>query len=645
MVLTGYKKTLSIYIGSSSDGELTNYQIKLTLVRGSGTNSGNIIYLNNESLNWPNDFRFSTDKNGNNLIDFWREEYDATDGTWWVKVPTIPASGGTTIYLHVGNINAIDDSDIAAMAKSGAGHQFDGKLDTSFWSTVTGSPLVGFGPEYPIATSGTTVSANSGKYEAWPTIVRDSNGKLYIFYRVADTNTHTFESSGRIVMRTSIDEGESWSSESTIANTTDLDDKDVGALIFDDDGTETILIVWCAQDGSGFNIAYSMKAPISTLSWGSPVALDGTNKRATHGNPVLLSNGRIIVPLFAYNDSGNYKIYIAYSTNNGDSWTSVLVGTDNTNHPNEGAIIELKTAGSYSGKICIIVRTERSPYRFRKSESLDYGSTWGSFNTISDIPSSYPTSPEMIRLSSGDIAFFYTATGYTKMYISQDETTSWEYVGSILSRSSSERKHYVKVLQIENQLYAAWCTNLDASSDVYFNSVNLVTVFISNATEYLESSINLSQPTILEARIKFLNYEDTYKYPSPFGFGRYLTDYSTNCARLEIYTTDQHCLLCTNGSNRSILSGTTKDNDWSKWRIVWTSSAVQLFDDDIQVGTDLTSYIPSASMPMNIGRTHYITAGNMAHIDYIFAREYTENEPEISTVSWLEPRIVSMFWM
>lgn len=109
MSLFGYTHKIKIPVGSSSDGELTNYQIKLILVKGAGTNTSTTAYLDNHCLNWPYDIRF-TSADGTTLIDFWREEYDETDGTWWIEVPTIPASGGTAVYLYYGNSGATDVS-------------------------------------------------------------------------------------------------------------------------------------------------------------------------------------------------------------------------------------------------------------------------------------------------------------------------------------------------------------------------------------------------------------------------------------------------------------------------------------------------------------------------------------------------------
>lgn len=72
---------MPISIPSSVDGELTNYQLQITIVKGSGSNSGSAIYLDDDAKNWPDDIRF-TSSDGTTLIDFWREESDATD--WYL---------------------------------------------------------------------------------------------------------------------------------------------------------------------------------------------------------------------------------------------------------------------------------------------------------------------------------------------------------------------------------------------------------------------------------------------------------------------------------------------------------------------------------------------------------------------------------
>ncbi len=96
----------------------------------------NVLYAEDRCLNWPYDVRFTT-ANGTPL-DFWREESDATDGTWWVTVPSIGnhPDGDTTIYVNVGDADAID-------ASNGEDtflffDHFDG--DLSKWNVGAGSP-------------------------------------------------------------------------------------------------------------------------------------------------------------------------------------------------------------------------------------------------------------------------------------------------------------------------------------------------------------------------------------------------------------------------------------------------------------------------------------------------------------------------
>ena len=89
-----YKRSISI---SSTGTALTNYQVLVTLT------TGNFNYSNAKSDG--SDIRFSTDGTGNSPpdIDYWIETWDPSGTSKiWVEVPSIPASGGTTI-MYYGN--------------------------------------------------------------------------------------------------------------------------------------------------------------------------------------------------------------------------------------------------------------------------------------------------------------------------------------------------------------------------------------------------------------------------------------------------------------------------------------------------------------------------------------------------------------
>ncbi len=69
--MPGYNYVKSHTITGSSDGAQTNYQVKFVVHSGSGTDSGQDVYLNGHSLSWPNDVRFTNA--ANTTLNFWIE--------------------------------------------------------------------------------------------------------------------------------------------------------------------------------------------------------------------------------------------------------------------------------------------------------------------------------------------------------------------------------------------------------------------------------------------------------------------------------------------------------------------------------------------------------------------------------------------
>lgn len=637
--LSGYSHRIRIPINYSADGELTNFQVRITLLKSTGSNSAGNIYLQNLCQNWPYDIRF-TSSDGSTLIDFWRQEYDSTDGTWVVEIPTIAASGTTDIYLYWGKAADADASSAANTAKDGAGYVFpdNGALDeANFWTVKSGSPQMVLNTEYPDATSGTTVSAESSHYEAFPAIVRDSAGKLYVFYRTCDSDTHGYEASGRICYKISTDDGATWGSEVDVTSVANMDERDPVALVYSNGGVESILLAYFEYDSSYNCRAYCQIAPVSTMSFSAKAALSGTNNRATHGDPIELSNGKILIPLY---DSSTWKTYVVYSTDDGANWSEVEIATDATHQIDETVLIELKTTGSYSGKVAAIMRTEASPYAFYKAESTDYGATWGTpaSMTLSSNPD-VACPPEVKRMQDGNIILIYTDGNNIIYNLSVDECANWFYGAIAVDRSSPEKKHYAKALFYGGYMYLAWCTN-ETTSGVYFNKIKMYPMIRNTAASYWQSSMSISKPAVVEARIQFQNEDATYKYATYFQLGKYLSDYSTDCLGIIIYTTDQYALTATHSGSRSITSGITKDLNFSIFKIIWDTDVGKIYDDGVQKGTTLTTNIPTADMPILIGRSYYTNAGNRAHLDWVFARKYTANEPTWATPASMEYSMV-----
>jgi len=110
--LTGWQYRKSHTIIGSTAGAVTDYQVKITVHYGPGTDSGADVYLDGKCQPDFDDIRF-TASDGETLLSYWIEEkVDGSYAVVWVKIPSIPASpGNTTIYLYYGNPTATSESD------------------------------------------------------------------------------------------------------------------------------------------------------------------------------------------------------------------------------------------------------------------------------------------------------------------------------------------------------------------------------------------------------------------------------------------------------------------------------------------------------------------------------------------------------
>jgi hypothetical protein len=128
--LAGFAYRKAITVNHTDDGAQTNYQMKLTVNHGDGADATGLVYLNHHALNWPTDIQI-TASDGTTVVDFWREESDATDGTWWIECPSIAAGSTWTGYIYYGDADATDASNMAnTFVKT------HGSATASFWDAA-----------------------------------------------------------------------------------------------------------------------------------------------------------------------------------------------------------------------------------------------------------------------------------------------------------------------------------------------------------------------------------------------------------------------------------------------------------------------------------------------------------------------------
>jgi hypothetical protein len=91
-------------VRGSTAGAQTNYQLKLTIYKGAGTDTDNTIYLGTYVNNDFSDLRF-TSLDETTLLPYWIESYiSGVSAIVWVKIDSIPADPFTKfIYIYYNN--------------------------------------------------------------------------------------------------------------------------------------------------------------------------------------------------------------------------------------------------------------------------------------------------------------------------------------------------------------------------------------------------------------------------------------------------------------------------------------------------------------------------------------------------------------
>ncbi|MEM3551734.1 MAG: DUF2341 domain-containing protein, partial [Candidatus Bathyarchaeia archaeon] len=126
-----YRKS---HVINSASGARTDYQVRIKVHYGSGTDSGEDVYLNGKCRADFGDVRF-TDDDGITLLNYWMEEkVDGDYAVFWVKVADDLSVNPATIYIYYGNPSATTTSNIKAASLWGQGDDFnDNSRDTTIW--------------------------------------------------------------------------------------------------------------------------------------------------------------------------------------------------------------------------------------------------------------------------------------------------------------------------------------------------------------------------------------------------------------------------------------------------------------------------------------------------------------------------------
>ena len=131
--LSGWQYRKLHKIKGSTAGEVTDYQIRIVVHYGSGTDNDEHVYLNGKCRSDFGDIRFTAD-DGVTELSYWIEEkVDGDYAIFWVKIPYIPAYPNTvSIYIYYGNPSATTTSNIKNTFV--VGDDFDDGVLDPMWS-------------------------------------------------------------------------------------------------------------------------------------------------------------------------------------------------------------------------------------------------------------------------------------------------------------------------------------------------------------------------------------------------------------------------------------------------------------------------------------------------------------------------------
>lgn len=627
-MLTGYTHRVRIPVNHSPDGALTNFQVYITLYKGVGTSSAGNIYLQNASLDWPFDIRFTT-SDGETLIDFWRKSFDDISGVWIVEIPNIGASGTTDIYLYYGHDNDTDASNGTNTFLAYADFA-GGALPSTL--TINGSPTVSYALT-AIESYEIKIGDNASYYESNPEIVKFANGDLLAMWELRDANTHSGGTYFKTLGKRSTDGGKTWGSLETIYDTTAGGYSSVilGPNVLTINGTETLCAPLYTNKGGSWFLQYVYSTD-KGANWSTPVTVSNQN-RAVQGRIIKLSNGVLMIPSFLYSIT---SIFVERSTDNGATWTEVLIVNDSTHAPNEMGIIEIKTSGSYTGGVYALARTELGTHAYYRYWSTDYGATWGSGAQETGLPVPALQNPVSLwRLSDDSIIATFCSTPKRRIvaYKSTDECATWS--GPILfvpGKYYLDTSAYSRPIEIaDGVLGLIWITNSTNYSDAWFARFRWPAteysciLNVDASTEFIQSNASTTPPAIMEWFIGDQALESAM-YSLPMAWGNISDDCVIKAlfggnGRIALYAYDEG--VSSYGSYYDIAKS------WVNWKMVWYSGNAKLYADNNLV-SQVTTHVPTESLPVSIGGTTY-TYNSVGCLVWYFIRKYTANEPTWAT--------------
>lgn len=400
--LAGWTFRKSKIIGASE--VVANYTVTggtapLKLHTGNGADDNTNFYFNGQCKGYFDDVRITSD-DGATLLSYALRPIDATTAELCVK--TTIGAAPITIYIYYGNATATRYSDWAA----------------TFLEGMAAPPRISIDV--------------TNKYNAGPSICREHTGTLHCVYTKGLTH-FTNEDGGQ--HKTSTDGGRTWSLPVQISGN---DHWTTGISEFVDNVTGQYKLIVTGYTWAPLPEPWIIWAKISVdggVNWGanSPNYNDGNYitiaSTPAAGDIYNVWNGvvqvhdgagaslsSLLLPAFLLDasDANHLYLHVFKSTDNGVTWADKLIGNAAAFDSSEPSIVEVKTAGAFTGALYCTARKENADYSTYETYSVDFGEDWGTNapnyndNTLADsgLDQNRQEKAYVFRAASGPILLY-----------------------------------------------------------------------------------------------------------------------------------------------------------------------------------------------------------------------------------------------
>lgn len=241
---------------------------------------------------------------------------------------------------------------------------------------------------------------------------------------------------------------------------------------------KTILSFFYAKESTKSIDIYMKKSIDNGLTWSSPTIISEIKNAYQHcanNRAILLTNGRIILPMAIGGTGSPNYIFCYYSDDFGNTWKSTKMFKTNNNSLYEPCIEELST-----GKLIMTLRNSSGKIIFCFSN--DDGITWTDFVKSNlncpDAPSTIARMPGknwlLLIWNNNERIFDYHFRSPLSLAVSKDEGKSWIYLFDIENRPNIGA-YYPTMNFTEDKLLITYTQKNtgDMKSSVVFSKISI----------------------------------------------------------------------------------------------------------------------------------------------------------------------------